>query len=98
MSGRRTRIPAALALVLSWATLAPQSVQADDQAQVARGAYLAQIMDCGGCHTPGAMTGAPDFAKALSGGTVGFKLGDVGIFFPPNLTPSQDTGLGGWSA
>jgi mono/diheme cytochrome c family protein len=61
-----------------------------------RGAYLARIMDCGGCHTPGAMAGKPDLEHALAGGTVGFELPGLGIFYPPNLTPDE-TGLGAWS-
>ncbi|MDF1747423.1 MAG: c-type cytochrome [Alphaproteobacteria bacterium] len=64
---------------------------------VARGAYLARIMDCGGCHTPGAMIGQPDFEHALSGGTIGFQVPGLGVFFPSNLTPDAETGLGNWS-
>ncbi len=66
-------------------------------AQEDRGAYLAKIMDCGGCHTPGAMAGKPDMARALGGGDVGFEIPNLGIFYPPNLT-SHPTGAGSWSA
>jgi hypothetical protein len=55
--------------------------------EVARGAYLASIMDCGGCHTPGAIGGKPDLEHSLGGGTVGFEIPGLGIFYPPNLTP-----------
>jgi len=34
--------------------------QADDAAK--HGEYLAQIMDCSGCHTAGALAGQPDIA------------------------------------
>jgi len=61
-----------------------------------RGEYLATIMDCGGCHTPGALAGQPDQARHLGGSNVGFQIPNVGIFYPPNLTPDE-TGLGGWS-
>ena len=61
-----------------------------------RGEYLATIMDCGGCHTPGALTGQPDQARHLGGSDVGFQIPNVGIFYPPNLT-SDETGLGAWS-
>jgi mono/diheme cytochrome c family protein len=61
-----------------------------------RGEYLATIMDCGGCHTPGALAGQPDHTRHLGGSTVGFQIPNVGIFYPPNLTPDE-TGLGAWS-
>jgi mono/diheme cytochrome c family protein len=61
-----------------------------------RGEYLATIMDCGGCHTPGALTGQPDQSRHLGGSNVGFQIPDVGIFYPPNLTPDE-TGLAAWS-
>jgi|RhiMetdeSRZDD1v2_1073273.scaffolds.fasta_scaffold270074_3 mono/diheme cytochrome c family protein len=67
-------------------------------ADAQRGAYLAKIMDCGGCHTPGQMKGQPDHSRALAGGDVGFKLPGLGIFYPPNLTADKETGLGKWSA
>lgn len=64
---------------------------------VSRGAYLARIMDCGGCHTPGAMAGKPNEAMHLAGADVGFGVPGLGVFYPPNLTPDPETGLGGWS-
>jgi mono/diheme cytochrome c family protein len=64
---------------------------------LSRGAYLARIMDCGGCHTPGALAGKPDLERPLAGGTVGFELPGLGIFYPPNLTPHPEAGLGAWS-
>jgi mono/diheme cytochrome c family protein len=68
---------------------------AQDKAK--RGEYLATIMDCGGCHTPGALTGKPDTARHLGGSEVGFQIPGMGIFYPPNLTPDRDTGIGAWS-
>ena len=66
---------------------------------VERGAYLARIMDCGGCHTWGAMSpNGPDPARTLAGGDLGFELPGLGVFYPPNLTPDAETGLGSWSA
>lgn len=61
-----------------------------------RGEYLARIMDCGGCHTPGTMMGKPDAARYLAGGDVGFEIPGLGVFYPPNLT-SDETGLAAWS-
>lgn len=66
-------------------------------AVLARGQYLATVMDCGGCHTPGALTGAPDQARALTGSTVGFEVPGLGVVYPPNLTPHPTSGLGSWT-
>jgi mono/diheme cytochrome c family protein len=62
-----------------------------------RGEYLVRIMDCAGCHTPGALTGKPDFSRNLAGSDVGFHVPGAGVFYPPNLTPDRTTGLGGWT-
>ncbi|PWC31683.1 c-type cytochrome [Azospirillum sp. TSO22-1] len=80
----------AFALVL----LATQAAAED---LVKRGEYLARIMDCQGCHTGGALTGKPDPALHLAGSAVGFGIPDLGVFYPPNLTPDRETGLGAWS-
>ena len=62
-----------------------------------RGEYLVAIMDCTGCHTPGTLLGKPDMARHLGGSEVGFQIPGLGIFYPPNLTPDPETGLGRWS-
>jgi mono/diheme cytochrome c family protein len=62
-----------------------------------RGEYLATIMDCHGCHTSGALAGKPDPALHLAGSSIGFGIPGLGIFYPPNLTPDPETGLGQWS-
>lgn len=64
--------------------------------QVKRGEYLATIMDCTGCHTPGALRGEPDMGRYLAGSDIGFQI-PPGTFYPPNLTPDKETGLGEWS-
>ena len=64
---------------------------------IARGEYLAKIMDCGGCHTPGSLTGKPDFARFLGGADIGFRVPGVGVVYPPNLTPDPEAGLGRWT-
>ncbi len=56
----------------------------------------AQAVD-GGCHTPGAMAGQPDAAKYLAGADMGFGVPGLGVFYPPNLTPDPEFGLGTWS-
>lgn len=76
--------------VLSAASASAQSVQ------VERGEYLATIMDCTGCHTPGALRGEPDMSRYLAGSDVGFRI-PPGTSYPPNLTPDKETGLGAWS-
>lgn len=64
---------------------------------IERGAYLAQIMDCAGCHSGRTAEGAPDPAQFLTGGPAGFEIPGLGVFWPPNLTPDE-SGLGAWSA
>jgi mono/diheme cytochrome c family protein len=65
--------------------------------KVKRGEYMVMAGACADCHTPGVMLGKPEMDKLLSGGNVGFEMPNVGIFFPPNLTPDDATGLGKWS-
>jgi mono/diheme cytochrome c family protein len=81
------------AAVLAFALVAP--AEADDT--LARGEYLARIMDCGGCHTYGALIGQPDMTRYLAGSDVGFEMPGLGVFYPPNLTSDAATGLGTWS-
>lgn len=91
----------ALAILVGAALLATQSIDAGAAARasadVARGQYLTSIMDCAGCHTPGALAGKPDSARWLAGSDVGFALPGGGVVYPPNLTPDSETGLGQWS-
>jgi mono/diheme cytochrome c family protein len=82
-----------ISLVLT-AAVTPKA-QANEQ--VARGQYLAQIMDCGGCHHTGAFTPQPNLKTPLSGSEIGFEVPGLGVFYPPNLTPDPETGLGKWS-
>lgn len=90
---RRTLVNATLLALALAATAAPSLAQD----RVKRGEYLATIMDCTGCHTPGALIGKPEPARALAGSTVGFAIPNVGIFYPPNLTPDRETGIGSWT-
>ena len=73
------------------------TVGARGETPVERGKYLAAVMDCTGCHTTGALAGQPDPAMFLAGSTIGFEIPGFGIFYPPNLTPDVETGLGAWS-
>ena len=92
----RTRIYSAACaiVVLTFATVPALSQIKSAQS---RGEYLARIMDCTGCHTPGALMGKPDQARYLAGSDIGFHLPGLGYFYPPNLTPDKETGLGAWS-
>lgn len=83
----------ALAAAVLGASAAGRASDADPE----RGRYLASIMDCGGCHTRGVLLGRPDPALALAGSEAGFHLPGLGIFYPPNLTSDEETGLGRWS-
>jgi mono/diheme cytochrome c family protein len=85
----------ALALTLLLAGCATSSRPTPSSA-IDRGHYLARLMDCTGCHTPGALIGRPDTDRQLAGSDVGFGT-PAGIVYPPNLTPDRDTGLGRWS-
>lgn len=85
-----------LMLALIGLSPAPAQAQASGDA-LKRGEYLATIMDCAGCHTPGKFLGKPDFGRAFGGSEVGFRIPGLGIFYPPNLTPDRETGLGDWS-
>jgi mono/diheme cytochrome c family protein len=88
----------ALAFCLGAAgSAATAQAQAQSPDAVKRGKYLAAIMDCGGCHTNGALAGKPDPKLELAGSEVGFGMPGVGVFYPPNLTPDPETGLGTWS-
>ncbi|MFC3077948.1 c-type cytochrome [Phenylobacterium terrae] len=73
---------------------APPAASATDV--VARGKYLANIMDCAGCHRPGALTGQARPDTPLSGSQEGFEIPGFGVVYPPNLTP-HETGLGAWT-
>ena len=67
------------------------------ETQVERGAYLAHIMDCGGCHNTGAFTPQPNLDTPLAGSDIGFEMPGMGFVYPANLTPDKATGLGTWS-
>lgn len=93
------RLPAAIA-VLCTVAISPSLTSGQTPAsgdRFKRGEYLASIMDCAGCHTPGKFLGKPDFSRAFGGSEVGFRIPGLGIFYPPNLTPDRETGLGNWS-
>lgn len=88
-----------LTVVLGLLLLAPSigaAQPAGSGPAAARGRYLVAIMDCGGCHTPGALAGKPDGSRALAGSDIGFG-GPFGVVYPKNLTSDAESGLGKWT-
>ena len=65
-------------------------------AKLKRGEYLATVIGCNDCHTPGVLFGAPDFSRKLSGSELGWR-GPWGVTYARNLTPDLETGIGKWS-
>jgi mono/diheme cytochrome c family protein len=65
--------------------------------RVERGKYLVQFGGCFDCHTPGYFFGKPDMARFLGGSDVGFEIPGLGVFYGPNITPDNETGIGTWS-
>ncbi|WP_186308057.1 cytochrome c [Paraburkholderia sp. BCC1884] len=70
-----------------------------DDAQIARGAYLAKAADCAGCHTaaprvlrPG---DKPILAPAFAGGLG--MASPFGTIYSSNITPDPDAGIGRYS-
>ena len=65
------------------------TAQAEDGDLVARGAYLAKLGDCAGCHTAG--PGYPPFAGGLAINS------PAGIIYSTNITPDPEFGIGNYS-
>jgi mono/diheme cytochrome c family protein len=91
----RRVLPAAF-MTLAAATGSPPAGAADRE-QVERGKYLVTLGNCTDCHTPGHFLGKPDMTRHLGGSEVGFEIPGLGVFYGPNLTPDEATGLGRWS-
>ncbi|MCB1379777.1 MAG: cytochrome c [Alphaproteobacteria bacterium] len=81
-----------------WIMTAPSPLPAtalpQHTADVANGELLFNAAGCRSCHLPG-----PDLKDVDPSSPAGGKplKTPVGIFYPPNLTPDPDTGLGGMS-
>src|SRR6185312_15151257 len=79
-------------VTLSPAAEKPEAAEIRDTAEIegqrARGAYLARIGNCLGCHT--AYSGFP-----YAGGHI--LDTSIGIFITPNITSDKETGIGLWS-
>ncbi len=61
---------------------------------------MVELLGCGGCHTGGALMGAPETELSLAGSKTGIahsnplETDTPGVVFPTNLTPDLDTGIG----
>ena len=89
---------AVLGLAVFWFLSAPQPLTAADlprhTADLANGQVLYNAAGCHSCHKPAA--DLKDVDAALPAGGFALKT-PVGIFYPPNLTPDTETGLGKWT-
>lgn len=91
----RRVLPAAFTALV--AAIGLSSAGAADSELVERGKYLVTVGSCTDCHTPGYFLGKPDMTRHLGGSEVGFEIPGLGVFYGPNLTPDEATGLGRWS-
>lgn len=89
------RLPTAIAMILFMAGL---PVRAEPEDLRARGAYLAMITGCVGCHSPRTDEGNVLGERLLTGGNHPIAAGALGRLYPPNITPDLQTGIGSWSA
>lgn len=84
-------------LLAFWLLTMPRPLAPADLPQhtgdVANGERLYNASGCHSCHLPEAASGID---LALPAGGTALKT-PIGVFYPPNLTPDVETGLGGWS-
>jgi len=60
------------------------------QTLIDKGRYIAQLSNCYACHTDIENEGQP-----LAGGRA--LETEFGTFYPPNITPDKETGIGSWT-
>jgi mono/diheme cytochrome c family protein len=65
-----------------------------DQAE--RGAYLTELMNCSGCHTPSDPETRRPMMDLFLAGRQPFER-DYGVVYAGNITPHDETGLGDWT-
>lgn len=80
-----------------WAMSTPRPITAAELPQhvadIANGERMYHVAGCISCHKPGKESG---IAATVPAGGSAFKT-PVGTFYPPNLTPDKETGLGDWT-
>jgi len=72
------------------------SAPAMAQNEVSRGAYLAKVTGCEGCHSAHDAEGHVLPGRLMAGGDHPIRAGGGPGLVPPNITPDRDTGIGGW--
>lgn len=89
---------AALGLAAFWLLSAPRPLTAADLPQhmgdVANGERLYHAAGCISCHQPGPQLAGVDSAVPAGGAPL---VTPIGTFYPMNLTPDRETGIGGWT-
>jgi cytochrome c553 len=93
--GLRWRLALGLLSVISLSAV-PGITRADDM--VARGAYLAKVTGCEGCHSAHDAAGAVAPSRLMAGGDHPIRAAKGAFIVPPNITPDRDSGIGGWTA
>jgi mono/diheme cytochrome c family protein len=73
------------------AVVGPRAGEAQDEAAIARGRYVFHAGACDSCHTD-----HPKLGAFLAGGRA--MPTEFGTFYVPNITPDEETGIGGWDA
>lgn len=101
---RRAKVLGALAVIavaglaLAWGMSEPHPLTAAEipahQPDIANGKELFNAAGCLSCHKPG--PGLKNVDASLPAGGTAFKT-PVGTFYPPNLTPDPETGIGKWT-
>ncbi len=70
---------------------------AQGETRLERGAYLVNSLGaCGNCHTPRDAKNQPVLGLELAGGRE-FDVAELGHIVGPNITPDNETGIGGWT-
>jgi mono/diheme cytochrome c family protein len=86
----RSSLAATATALLGVATLMPaQAIDIQDFDLIQRGRYLADMGDCGACHT------LPGSGALLAGGRP--LETPFGTLLAPNITPDPETGIGAWT-
>lgn len=76
-------------VLIAAAVLPADRAAAQSKGDAERGAYVLRLAGCVTCHT------APKAGKLLAGGLE--LKSPFGSFYPPNITPDKETGIGNWS-
>lgn len=90
VSALRVSVAASALLLMAMAAASAQQSDDANDPRVKRGEYVFNAAGCYTCHTDIENHGQP-----LAGGAA-IKTA-FGTFYPPNITPDPDFGIGGWS-